>query len=63
MRFRHLGSQLAELERAIEKMMEADFVHFALEDIHHRLPSPLRKDGSVQAPNTEGESSEVQAEP
>ncbi|KAJ7371032.1 Vacuolar protein sorting-associated protein 54 [Desmophyllum pertusum] len=27
--FRHLGSQLAELERVIERMMEADFVEFA----------------------------------
>ena len=34
---RHLGSQLAELERAIEKMMEADFVKFAMEDIQQRL--------------------------
>ena len=33
---RHLGSQLAELERAIEKMMEADFVKFAMEDIQQR---------------------------
>ena len=57
--FRHLGSQLAELERAIEKMMEADFVQFALEDIHHRLPSTLRKGGTMQAPSTEGDSSEV----
>lgn len=39
--------------------MEADFVQFALEDIHHRLPSVLRKDGSLQAATTEGESSEV----
>ena len=39
--------------------MEADFVQFALEDIHHRLPSALRKDGSLQAATTEGESSEV----
>ena len=58
--FRHLGSQLAELERAIEKMMEADFVHFAMEDIHHRLPpSTLRKDGIMQPASSEGESSEV----
>ena len=27
--FRHLGSQLAELERVIERMMEADFIEFA----------------------------------
>jgi hypothetical protein len=30
---RHLGSQLAEMERAIERMMEADLVSFAMEDI------------------------------
>ena len=30
---RHLGSQLAEMERAIERMMEADLVNFAMEDI------------------------------
>ena len=56
--FRHLGSQLAELERAIEKMMEADFVQFALEDILHRLPAVVRKDG-LQLPNLDTESSEV----
>lgn len=26
---RHLGSQLAEVERVIERMMEADFIEFA----------------------------------
>ena len=26
---RHLGSQLAELEKVIERMMEADFIEFA----------------------------------
>lgn len=57
---RHLGSQLAELEKAIEKMMEADFVHFALEDIVHRLPAALRRDG-LQVTNLETESSEVSA--
>ena len=56
---RHLGSQLAEMEKAIEKMMEADFVHFALEDICHRLPAVLRKDG-LHLTNSEMESSEVQ---
>ena len=56
---RHLGSQLAEMEKAIEKMMEADFVHFALEDICHRLPAMLRKDG-LHLTNSEMESSEVQ---
>ena len=34
---RHLGSQLAEMERAIEKMMEADLVDFAMEDIGLRV--------------------------
>jgi hypothetical protein len=34
---RHLGSQLAEMERAIEKMMEADLVDFAMEDIRLRV--------------------------
>ena len=34
---RHLGSQLAEMERAIERMMEADLVHFAMEDISLRM--------------------------
>lgn len=27
--FRHLGSQLAEMERVIERMMETDFIDFA----------------------------------
>lgn len=34
---RHLGSQLAELERAIEAMMESDFVRVALEDVRARV--------------------------
>ena len=34
---RHLGSQLAELENAIEKMMESDLVEYAVQDIRHRL--------------------------
>ena len=34
---RHLGSQLAELENAIEKMMEADLVEFAMQDVQYRL--------------------------
>lgn len=34
---RHLGSQLAEMESAIEKMMESDLVEYAMEDIRHRL--------------------------
>ena len=34
---RHLSSQLAEMERAIVRMMEADLVRFAMEDIHLRM--------------------------
>lgn len=34
---RHLGSQLAEMENVIEKMMEADLVEYAVQDIRHRL--------------------------
>lgn len=34
---RHLGSQLAEMENVIEKMMEADLVEFAVQDIRYRL--------------------------
>ena len=34
---RHLGSQLAEMERAIERMMEADLVDFTRKDIGLRL--------------------------
>lgn len=48
---RHLGSQLAELEKAIEKMMEADFVRFCLEDIKQRL--------ELESESSEGIESEV----
>ena len=41
--YRHLSSQLVELEKAIEKMMEADFVHFAVEDILNRFKSSLQE--------------------
>ena len=34
---RHLGSQLHELEKAIENLMEADFIHVALEDLQSRV--------------------------
>ena len=34
---RHLGSQLSEMENVIEKMMEADLVDFAVQDIRYRL--------------------------
>lgn len=34
---RHLGSQLHELEKAIENLMEADFIHVALEDLRSRV--------------------------
>ncbi len=35
--YRHLGLQLSELERAIEGLMEADFVNYAMEDIKGRV--------------------------
>lgn len=35
--FRHLGSQLEEMAKAIERLMEADFVHFAQQQVQHRL--------------------------
>ena len=34
---RHLGSQLREMEKAIGRMMEGDFVSFCLEDIRQRI--------------------------
>jgi len=34
---RHLGSQLAELENAIERMMECDFVSFFMEGLKMKL--------------------------
>ena len=34
---RHLGSQLAEMENVIERMMEADLVDYAVQDIRNRL--------------------------
>jgi len=39
---RHLGSQLAELENAIERMMECDFVSFLMEGLKQRLGSQER---------------------
>ncbi|XP_064600313.1 vacuolar protein sorting-associated protein 54-like [Liolophura sinensis] len=32
--FRHLGSQLAEMEKLIEKMLQADFVKYAMSDLN-----------------------------
>lgn len=31
---RHLGSQLAEMEKLIEKMLQADFVKYAMSDLN-----------------------------
>ncbi len=50
-------TQLAELESAIEKMMESDFVEFAMEDIRHRLEqtreeSPLGDEGGESEVST-----------
>ena len=39
---RHLGSQLAELENAIERMMECDFVSFFMEGLKMKLNSKER---------------------
>ena len=40
--FRHLGSQLAELENAIERMMQCDFVSFLMQGLKQRLGSQER---------------------
>ena len=37
---RHLSSQLSEMEKAIGKMMEGDFVQFCLDDIRQRIKEP-----------------------
>ena len=42
---RHLGSQLAELENAIEKMMECDFVSFYMEGLKMKLNSQEKMSG------------------
>ncbi|XP_013401710.1 vacuolar protein sorting-associated protein 54-like isoform X1 [Lingula anatina] len=43
--FRHLGSQLAELEKVIDKMMQADFVKYATADLNRPLED--RQNSSV----------------
>lgn len=45
--FRHLGSQLAELERVIEKMMEADFVEFATANLNRVAEDELGNEDLV----------------
>ena len=35
--FRHLGSQLAEMEKVIDKMMQEDFVRYATADLNRPL--------------------------
>ena len=35
--FRHLGSQLAEMEKVIDKMMQEDFVRYATSDLNRPL--------------------------
>ena len=35
--FRHLGSQLAELEKLIDKMMQADFIRYVTTDLNRPL--------------------------
>ncbi len=49
---RHLGSQLREMEKAIGKMMEGDFVSFCLEDIRQRIREATA-DGGVEGLDTE----------
>ena len=44
---RHLGSQLAELERVIEKMMEADFVEFATANLNRVAEDELGNEDLV----------------
>ena len=34
---RHLGSQLAEMERAIDNLMEADFLNVTCNDLEKRI--------------------------
>ena len=41
--FRHLGSQLSEMKNVIERMMEADFVDFAIANLN--APSKPEADG------------------
>ncbi len=50
--FRHLGLQLSELEKAIESLMEADFVNFTMEDIKGRV-TELEGAGSPNGIDTE----------
>lgn len=45
--FRHLGSQLAELERVIERMMEADFVEFATANLTRTSEDDMESEGLV----------------
>ena len=35
--YRHLGSQLAEMEKVIDKMMQEDFVRYATTDLNRPL--------------------------
>ena len=35
--YRHLGSQLAEMEKVIDKMMQEDFVRYATADLNRPL--------------------------
>ena len=55
--FSHLGSQLVEMAKAIERLMETDFVHFAQQEIQHRLtllrnPSSLKGSRMAQGSAT-----------
>ena len=42
-----MGSQLAELERVIERMMEADFVEFATANLTRTSEDDMESEGLV----------------
>ena len=50
---RHLNSQLIELEKAIERMMESDFVHFAIEDVQNRIKNSSNEVAGSEKAETE----------
>ena len=45
---RHLSSQLTEMEKAIGKMMEGDFVQFCLDDVRQRIKEPAGGADSIE---------------
>lgn len=53
--YRHLSSQLDELEKAIEAMMENDLVHVTMSDVSARLECTVdgERIGSPESAETE----------